>query len=65
MQSPGCSIVHIWSIKRFVLCVKHIATHLPIEKKIRQVMRYSGPRMLWRNPIMTIRHLLLGWGMLK
>ena len=34
-------------------------------EKIRQVMRYSGPRMLWRNPIMTIRHLLLGWGMLK
>ena len=34
-------------------------------EKVRQIMRYSGPRMLWRSPIMTIRHLLLGWGMLK
>ena len=34
-------------------------------EKIRQVMRYSGPRMLWRNPIMTIRHLLLERGILK
>lgn len=34
-------------------------------EKIRQVMRYSGPRMLWRSPIMTIRHLLLERGILK
>ncbi len=26
--------------------------------KIRQVMRYSGPRMLLYHPILTIRHLL-------
>ena len=34
-------------------------------EKIRQVMRYSGPRMLWRHPIMTICHLLLERGILK
>lgn len=34
-------------------------------EQIRKVMRYSGPRMLWRSPIMTIRHLLLERGLLK
>ena len=34
-------------------------------ERIRTVMRYSGPRMLWRNPIMTIRHLLMERGILK
>lgn len=24
--------------------------------KIRQVMRYSGPRMIWHDPIMVIHH---------
>jgi len=26
--------------------------------KIRDVMRYSGPRMIWKHPIMTIQHLI-------
>lgn len=26
--------------------------------KIRVVMRYAGPRMLWRHPLMALRHLL-------
>jgi hypothetical protein len=26
--------------------------------KIKAVMRYSGPRMLYRHPILTIRHCL-------
>ena len=34
-------------------------------ERIKEVMRYSGPRMLWRHPIMTIRHILLGKGLLK
>jgi predicted amidophosphoribosyltransferase len=24
---------------------------------IRQVMRYSGPRMLWRSPVLTVRYM--------
>ena len=28
--------------------------------QIRRVMRWAGPRMLWRHPILTIRHLLDG-----
>jgi hypothetical protein len=31
-----------------------------IREKIRQVMRFSGPRMIYRHPIMTIQHLLDG-----
>ena len=29
-------------------------------EQIRTVMRYSGPRMLWRHPILTLRHWLDG-----
>jgi hypothetical protein len=29
-------------------------------EQIRDVMRYAGPRMLWRHPILTIWHLLDG-----
>ncbi len=29
-----------------------------MREKIRAVMRYSGPRMLWSHPIMAIRHLI-------
>ncbi len=28
--------------------------------KAKQIMRYSGPRMLWRHPIMAFFHLLDG-----
>lgn len=27
-------------------------------EEIRQVMRYSGPRILFRNPVMVIKHIL-------
>lgn len=29
--------------------------------RIRAVMRYAGPRMLWRHPILALLHLLDGW----
>jgi hypothetical protein len=31
-------------------------------EQVRQVMRYAGPRMLWRHPILALRHLLDGHG---
>ena len=31
-----------------------------MRQKIRVVMRYSGPRMLFRHPVMAFRHLLDG-----
>ena len=30
-------------------------------EQIRAVMRYSGPRMLWRHPILSLRHWLDGF----
>ena len=29
-----------------------------MRKRIREVMRYSGPRMIYRHPLLAIRHLL-------
>src|SRR4030042_363529 len=31
-----------------------------MREKIREVMRYAGPRMLYRHPVLAIRHLLDG-----
>ena len=31
-----------------------------MRQRIRAVMRYSGPRMIYRHPIMAIRHLMDG-----
>lgn len=28
--------------------------------RIREVMRYAGPRMVWSHPLMALRHLLDG-----
>ena len=32
-----------------------------MRENIRDVMRYSGPRMLRHHPFLAIRHLLTGW----
>ncbi|MEN7973635.1 MAG: nitrous oxide-stimulated promoter family protein [Verrucomicrobiota bacterium] len=29
-----------------------------MRERIQTVMRYAGPRMLWRHPILAIRHLI-------
>jgi hypothetical protein len=31
-----------------------------MREQIRQVMRYAGPRMIWRHPLMAVQHLLDG-----
>ncbi len=31
-----------------------------MRERIRQVMRYAGPRMLAKHPVLTVRHLLDG-----
>jgi hypothetical protein len=31
-----------------------------MRQRIRDVMRYAGPRMLYRHPVLTVRHLLDG-----
>jgi hypothetical protein len=40
-------------------CVVHC--YAPKKKEaIKQVMRFSGPRMLWHSPWLAIRHLMDG-----
>ncbi len=30
----------------------------PMREKIRAVMRYAGPRMIYRHPLLALRHML-------
>ena len=32
-----------------------------MKERIRVVMRFAGPRMLWRHPFLAVSHLLDGW----
>ncbi len=41
-------------------CPVHCYKPEPREK-VRQVMRFSGPRMLWRHPILTLLHFWDAW----
>lgn len=29
-----------------------------MRQRIREVMRYAGPRMIWRHPLMAIQHVI-------
>lgn len=29
-----------------------------MREKIREVMRFSGPRMIWHHPVMAVRHVI-------
>lgn len=29
-----------------------------MRQRIREVMRFAGPRMIWRHPVMAVRHLI-------
>ena len=29
-----------------------------MRQRVREVMRYAGPRMIWHHPVMAIRHLI-------
>ncbi len=31
-----------------------------LRERIREVMKFAGPRMLWRHPVLAIRHVLDG-----
>jgi len=32
-----------------------------MREQVKEVMRFAGPRMLLRHPILAVRHLLDGW----
>lgn len=29
-----------------------------MRERVREVMRYAGPRMVWRHPLLALRHLI-------
>ncbi|HHJ10007.1 MAG TPA: nitrous oxide-stimulated promoter family protein [Bacteroidetes bacterium] len=46
-NKPVCSV-----------CPVHCYNHV-MRKRIREIMRFSGPRMIFNHPVMAIEHLLV------
>lgn len=68
---PSCSAIMEYSEKRLDTCRYgdnkpscgkcQIHCYMPeMREKIKRVMRYSGPRMLYYHPILALRHLFRG-----
>ncbi len=68
---PGCQQLSAYAMQRLEKCPfqagKPTCAKCPIHcykpamrQQVRQVMRYSGPRMLLRHPILAILHSLDG-----
>jgi len=66
-----CAELEAYAAERVTRCVhgrnKPICAKCPVHcykpvmrERIRDVMRYAGPRMLVRHPLLTMRHLLAG-----
>ena len=67
---PTCRDLLNYSIGRMDSCVfgikKPACSHCPVHcykpqmrNSIKEVMRFSGPRMLLRHPILALRHILI------
>ena len=67
-----CSALADYADRKLDLCPygpdKPTCTNCPIHcyreeprERMREVMRFAGPRMLKKHPIMAARHLLQGW----
>lgn len=68
---PDCSELRDYARKRLAHCpfqenkptCGNCVVHCyrpEMRQKVREVMRYAGPKMVWRHPIMALRHLLAG-----
>lgn len=66
---PRCQQLHAYAVGRIERCPygsdKPACVDCPIHcyradrrQEIRAVMRYAGPRMLWRHPWLALRHML-------
>jgi hypothetical protein len=66
---PECAALRGYALDRLHLCPfgegKTTCAKCPVHcyrpemrERIRAVMRYSGPRMLLRHPLMAVRHLI-------
>ena len=68
---PECLAMHDYARRRLERCVfgetkptcANCTVHCykaSMREQIRQVMRWAGPRMLWRHPVLAVRHILDG-----
>jgi hypothetical protein len=68
---PECLALHEYARRRLERCVfgdakptcANCTVHCykaSMREQIRQVMRWAGPRMLWRHPVLAVRHILDG-----
>jgi hypothetical protein len=66
-----CKGVYAYAINRLDKCSfgegKPACVHCPVHcyrpdmrQRIREVMRYAGPRMIWRHPVLAVCHLIEG-----
>ena len=53
-RSDHCPFIRT---KTFCSQCKVHCYHPEMRERIRQVMRFSGPRMLWVHPVLAVRHL--------
>ena len=64
-----CAALHDYARRRLERCVfgdakptcAKCTVHCykaSMRERIRQVMRWAGPRMMWRHPVMAIRHVI-------
>lgn len=67
---PDCSAVHAYAEQRLVRCpfgddkptCANCTIHCyraEMRERVREVMRFSGPRMLRRHPYLALMHLLV------
>jgi hypothetical protein len=67
----ACQDLHDYAMQRLERCpfgedkttCAHCAVHCykpAMRERVRVVMRSAGPRMMWRHPILAVRHVLDG-----
>jgi len=68
---PDCAQLHDYARRRLERCVfgetkptcANCTVHCykpAMRERVRVVMRWAGPRMLWRHPVLAVRHMLDG-----
>jgi len=69
---PDCQALLDYALTRLARCPfqaeKPTCAHCPVHcyqtiqrEKMKSVMRYSGPRLLWRHPLLALGHFLDGF----
>jgi predicted amidophosphoribosyltransferase len=69
---PECAALLDYARRRLATCpfqeakpaCNHCEVHCysaAMRDRVKAVMRYAGPRMLWRHPVLSLFHLLDTW----